>query len=201
MKHFFLSGSIPDPRRDPRYMETADLTAIRESVSALATVVFKRGKIIFGGHPAISPLVLVVAQSLHAEGRVRVYQSEYFRDLIPPESTAFPDLMWTPRVRDSLEASLQLMRERMIADGPFEAAFFIGGMEGVETEFELFRRQWPAIPTYPIASTGAAAKMLLNEWGSRLPGVTANRQTELQNDVVYGALFERLLGPGSGEAR
>jgi hypothetical protein len=23
MKHFFLSGSIPDPRRDPRYIETA----------------------------------------------------------------------------------------------------------------------------------------------------------------------------------
>lgn len=193
MKHFFLSGSIPDPRRDPRYIETADFTAIRESVAALAGVVFKRGRLVFGGHPAISPLILVVARSLNAEMRVRVYQSEYFRDRIPPESRAFPDLVWTPDVRHDLALSLRLMRDRMIADGPFEAAFFIGGMEGVQQEFELFRARWPTTPIFPVASTGAAASILLNEWGRQLPGVTAEHEAELRGDVVYAALFERLL--------
>src|SRR4051794_32326260 len=126
MRHFFLSGSIPDPRRDPRYIETADLIAIRESVAALAAVIFKRGKLVFGGHPAISPLVLVVARSLKAEEHVRIYQSEFFRQQIPPESSAFADFVWTPRVDNNRDASLELMRARMIADGPFEAAFFIG---------------------------------------------------------------------------
>jgi hypothetical protein len=35
---YLLSASIPDPRREPLYYDTADLTAIREAVTAVSTV-------------------------------------------------------------------------------------------------------------------------------------------------------------------
>lgn len=195
MPRFLLSASIPDPRREPLYYETADLTAIREAVSAVSTVALKRGELVFGGHPAISPLVLIVANVLDATERVRIFQSEYFRDEIPHESAAFRRLVWTPRVGADREASLLQMRRSMIDTGGFAAAFFIGGMEGVEEEFGLFRDRWPGVPAFPIASTGAAAKRLLERWAPSLPFISRERMRHLQGDLVYTALVERLLEP------
>jgi hypothetical protein len=194
MKQFFLSASVPDPTMDVRYIDTADVTAIREAVIALAAAVFRRGRLVFGGHPAISPLVLLVARNLGVEAKVRIYQSEYFRARIPPESAGFPDLVWTPAQHEDRSASLAIMRERMVGEGPFEAAVFIGGMEGVEDEFELFRSRWPRTAAFPIATTGAAAKILLARHSQSLPGVTEQRRGELERDSVYGALFSRLFG-------
>jgi len=175
------------------YYKTADLTAIREAVTAVSTVALKRGELVFGGHPAISPLVLIVASALDATDRVRIYQSEHFRDQIPPESTAFRRLVWTPRVGTDRQASLREMRETMIGGGGFAAAFFIGGMEGVEEEFALFRERWPNVPAFPIASTGAAARRLLDRWASSLSFLSTERVRQLRDDVVYAALVERLL--------
>jgi hypothetical protein len=190
---YFLSASIPDPRRSPVYYETADSTAIREAVTAVSTVALKRGELVFGGHPAISPLVLIVANVLNAADRVRIFQSEYFREQIPPESAAFRRLVWTPRVAGDREASLLQMRRSMIDAGEFAAAFFIGGMEGVEEEFALFRARWPGVPAFPIASTGAAARRLLERWAPSLPFLSRERVRHLQDDLVYTALVERLL--------
>src|SRR5437870_659923 len=95
MRPVFLSASIPDPRRHPRYIDTADVIAIRESVSALATVVLHQTTLVFGGHPAISPLVRLIAHGLDAIDKVRIFQSRFFEDLIPADSRAFPDLIWT----------------------------------------------------------------------------------------------------------
>jgi hypothetical protein len=193
MSRFFLSASIPDPRREPLYYETADFTAIREAVSAVSTVALKRGELVFGGHPAISPLVLIVAKVLDATERVSIFQSEYFRDEIPPESAAFRRLVWTPRVGADREASLLQMRRTMIDTGGFAAAFFVGGMEGVEEEFALFRGRWPNVPAFPNASTGAAARRLLDQWAPSMPFVSTERARQLRDDVVYTALVERLL--------
>ena len=195
MKPVFLSASIPDPRRDPRYIETADVTAIRESIRALAEVVLLHGHLVFGGHPAISPLVRVIAESIGeieygpALQHVRVYQSEFFREDIPQDSIAFPDLIWIPAAEDR-EGSLYRMRTAMIESNPFEAGFFIGGMEGVEEEYEMFSRRWPLTPVFPVASTGAAARILFDRRADQLGGTAAL----LLEDLVYGSLFERLLG-------
>jgi hypothetical protein len=175
------------------YYETADLTSIREAVTAVSTVALKRGELVFGGHPAISPLVLIIASVLDATDRVRIFQSEYFRDEIPPESAAFRRLIWTPRIAGDRQASLLEMRRSMIGASGFAAAFFIGGMEGVEEEFALFRDRWPDVPAFPIASTGAAARRLLDQWAPSLPFVSAERLRQLRDDVVYTALVERLL--------
>ena len=53
----FLSASIPDKDRDPKYYETADFVAIRDAVIAIATVVVPEYRLVWGGHPAITPLI------------------------------------------------------------------------------------------------------------------------------------------------
>lgn len=60
----FLSASVPLPSRHHRYFETADVIAIRESVRALATAVLPVGRLTTGGHPAITPVIRKVAESM-----------------------------------------------------------------------------------------------------------------------------------------
>ena len=62
MRSVFLSASIPLPDRDARYWQTADVIAIRDSIRALVSVVVPTGQIIFGGHPAITPLIRLLVE-------------------------------------------------------------------------------------------------------------------------------------------
>jgi hypothetical protein len=188
----FMSASVPDPRRHPRYHTTADIAAIREAVVALATVVLPKGPLLFGGHPAISPLILLIAHKLSATGRVAIYQSEFFRSVVPTESLAFPSITWIAEVPGDREESLARMRRAMLNDQPIRAGVFVGGMEGVETEYALFRQTFPQLPAYAIASTGAAARILFDADLGQPP----NRmlRSALENDFVYDALFRALPG-------
>lgn len=62
-RRVFLSASVPVPERAARYRRVADAhLEIEEAVVSLARAVFTEGgTLVFGGHPAISPLVAVVA--------------------------------------------------------------------------------------------------------------------------------------------
>jgi len=188
----FLSASIPVPQRDPRYHSTADIAAIREAVVALATVVLPNGPLLFGGHPAISPLILLIAQQFSTADRVIIYQSDFFRNVVPKESLAFPAITWTPLVPGDLPASLARMRQTMLTDHRIRAGVFIGGMEGVEDEYEIFRRIHPNLPAYAIASTGAAARVVFDRHPDQPPD--PQFRPALQNDLVYDALFRSLPG-------
>ena len=185
----FLSASVPDPKRNPKYYERADVTAIREAVVALARTVLPQSELVFGGHPAISPLIARVARDLDLFKRVIIYQSEEFREVIPPDSLAFERLVWTKKRADR-NASLDLMRDEMLSN-TFRAGIFIGGMEGVEDEWKLFRERHEKTPAYPIASTGGAAAILFER---ERRGVDEPLAHDLTHEWVYGALFPRLLG-------
>lgn len=189
LKSVFLSASIPDPKRDAYYYRTGVVPNIREAVRAVALEVLPRAMLVFGGHPAISPFVRSVAKNLNAEDRVRIYQSKYFEAHIPPEHRTFPDLVWVDEVPGDREQSLAAMRSAMLDDETLVAAVFVGGMEGVEQEYELFCRRHPGKPVYPIPSTGAAALRLFeNEaFDAKL--------AEMLEDDVYDLMFEDLLRP------
>lgn len=188
----FLSGSVPDPLRDAAYFQTARPARIREAVTQLARVVLPHGLLVFGGHPAFSPLVLTVAQQLGAVGRVVIYQSEFFASKVPQDSMAFPNLKWTPEVGgDRGERSLERMREEMLGAYGFGAGFFVGGMHGIEDEFAMFARLRAGVPAYPVASTGGAARMLFDRGEG--PQDAAVRGM-LERELVYGYLFQKLLG-------
>lgn len=194
----FMSASIPSEDRNPIYFKTADVVAIREAVRNLAATVLSEGQLVFGGHPAISPMVLMVAQRLRATRRVHIYQSKFFRSVVPRESLAFSHITWTPVVRRDRDESLLAMRKKMISSQSFSAGVFIGGMEGVEEEFRLFVEIHPGVPTFPIASTGAAAQVLFKAGCGPLDPV---ERSALLKEIAYGALFRRVLLKGTTRRR
>jgi hypothetical protein len=78
------------------------------------------------------------------------------------------------------------MREIMIHSEAFSAGVFIGGMEGVEVEFDMFRRAHPRARLIPVASTGGAALHIFNRSPKRF-------DAGLKDDYAYPSLFRRLL--------
>ena len=59
LKKIFLSASIPLADRDPKYFDTADNTAIRDAVIALARIVLPKAELVWGGHLSITPLIKI----------------------------------------------------------------------------------------------------------------------------------------------
>ena len=47
-------------------------------VAAAPAVLVAKGRLLFGGHPTITPLVLMVASELDIEAAVDVFQSQWF---------------------------------------------------------------------------------------------------------------------------
>jgi hypothetical protein len=183
----FLSASVPDPKRAPKYAESADTVAIGAAVGALVYVTLGRRKLVWGGHPAITPMIWVVAKSLGVEyGKwVTLYQSLFFEEEFPEDNQRFQNVIYIDAVKGNRYDSLQLMRERMFKDQKFNFAVFIGGMEGVFGEFELFKALQPDAQILPIASTGGAAM----DVADRMP----QRRSDLWDDLDYVSLFHRML--------
>jgi hypothetical protein len=187
MPSIFLSASIPLPQRDGRFIETMDVIAIRDSIRALITVLNAETRIVFGGHPAITPLIRKQMRDRKRRVRAsfRIYQSALFHKDFPPELADFEHIVMVPAVAQDRGASLHAMREQMIGSEKFAAAVFIGGMEGLFEEFEMFRAKRPDALVLPIASTGAAAKLLFEDLDGPLQ--------DLLQDRRYLSLFRRIL--------
>lgn len=164
LNKIFLSASIPYEERDAKYFDTADVIAIRDAVRALATVVIPKAQLIWGGHPAITPLIRFVVNKMRAnlKKHVTLYQSAFFKEYFPKDNFDFENIVITERLNDR-DSSLDLMRSEMISNNDYVAGIFIGGMEGVIDEYELFKRSHPQALILPIASTGAAAKIIYEE--------------------------------------
>ena len=187
LKKIFLSASIPYPERDEKFYSTADIVAIRDSVRALATVVVPKAQLIWGGHPAITPLIRFVVERMEVDLRehVTLYQSNFFRQFFPKDNLLFENNIIVGEEVDR-NSSLLKMRKEMISKNKFSVGIFIGGMEGVIEEFEMFRECHPNALVLPIGSTGAAAKIILeNE--------ILKNDKRLMNDFAYMALFRDLL--------
>lgn len=188
LKNIFLSASIPIKGRHEKYYRTADIIAIRDAVIALSSVVLPKYRLIWGGHPSITPIISYILEKFEIEiqSHVRLYQSQYFEDKFPKENKGFEDIIVTDNLGEQ-QSSIQLMRERMFEDNTFEAGVFIGGMDGVEVEFKLFKELNPKAILLPIASTGAAAKIIYDN--NR--GLFNN--TRLNDDYAYASLFQDIL--------
>lgn len=186
----FLSASVPDPIKDPKYYQTADVTAIREAVRALATYILPKTTLIWGGHPAITPMIRVVADNLgvKAQERVIMYQSLYFKDSFPIDNEAFAHIELTPSF-NTMNKSLTEMRKRMLTEHTYLAGVFIGGMKGVEDEYKMFKKLQPSAQIYPISSTGGAAQIIFNKNCKELP-------IEFIDDYSYFSLFRKFLKLG-----
>lgn len=189
LKNIFLSASIPLPERDAKYFETADIVAIRDAIIALTTVVLPKHKLIWGGHPSITPLINYVMEKLglNIQEHVQIYQSLWFRDKFPEDNNKFENIVFTESLKD-IPSSIQLMRERMLFENEYAAAVFIGGMKGIEDEYRMFYEKHRNAILLPIASTGAATRIL---YDNLLPNQFKNER--LLKDYGYMSLFQNLL--------
>jgi hypothetical protein len=116
----FVSASVPDLSKDPRFRpgENSHIE-VEEAVVSLARAVFSEGgRLVFGGHPSISPLVALVAGEYHPYGQqqgdpegsvesgpharppVIIYQSGSFESVAPAvtrvmEMRGLATICWT----------------------------------------------------------------------------------------------------------
>jgi SLOG cluster3 family len=189
LKSIFLSASIPFKERHQKYFGTADIIAIRDAAIALATVALPYHRLVWGGHPSITPIVYYVMErmGLNIQKHLTLYQSLFFEKDFPPDNNRFENIVFTEN-RGNLNDSLFLMRGRIMKESQFSAGVFIGGMDGVEIEFKLFTNTHPRAIVLPIASTGAASKIVFDEY------LTENRKnSRLLTDYGYMSLFQDLL--------
>lgn len=183
----FLSASIPSPDRDKKFYDTADIVSIRDAVRALATVVIPKAHLVWGGHPSITPLIRFVIDRMNVDLKkhITIYQSLFFEDYFPPDNFVFENIVLTEK-RNSRDESLELMRSKLINENDFKVGIFIGGMDGINNEYLMFKERHPKALILPIASTGAAANILFENHPQGL-------DIRLKNDYAYMALFRDLL--------
>jgi hypothetical protein len=185
MINIFLSASVPLPDQNRSFFETADVFLIREAIRALVEVVLPRGHITFGGHPAITPLMSLYANTANlGRDRITIYQSAFFLQNFPREKDDFIDVRYTEIVKDNLELSLQQMRIEMLSSREFDAAVLIGGMEGIFDETRLFKEFHPTAKVIPVPATGGAAEIEYNQ---------GDYPQDLANEISFANLFRRNL--------
>jgi hypothetical protein len=190
-----LSASVPSAKRSEKYLKIKNAQIqIEEAVIGLARNTFQAGgKLIFGGHPSISPLVAMVATEFDLnrnveerkedEGQkpITIFQSRAYAEVIPQETSGlfklgYSDIVWTdamngeyylPGREDSRQCaeSLYEMR-RVMMERPLDALVCIGGMEGVEDEFRMFRGRHPDKLIFLLESTGGATRILAQDFSS-----------------------------------
>lgn len=187
LNNIFLSASVPLPERDPKYYKTADLIAIRDAVLALATIVLPKYRLVWGGHPSITPLIYYVLQKMdvNIHEHVTLFQSKYFEKYFPEDNNRFNNVILTENLGDKI-SSLRLMRESMFASYEFKAGIFIGGMDGVEEEYDMFKISQPDALVLPIASTGAAAKIIYDNLKNPI-------SDQFEKNYAYMSLFQNYL--------
>lgn len=216
MKNIFLSASIPLPERHPKYYDSADIIAIRDAVIALASLVLGKHKIIWGGHPSITPLIYYVIERIiqnrlddrsvgalysaeqketlfihlknEISNHVMIYQSLFFKDKFPEDNEKFDNIILTDNKGD-IHSSIQFMREEMLSKNEFAASVFIGGMDGIEVEYTMFKELHPKALMLPIASTGAATKIVYDNLSSE----DEAKNERFLKDYGYMSLFQKYL--------
>ncbi len=193
----FLSSSIPDPER---WSGSFDALEITDAVVALARACLTRGfRLVTAAHPTIAPLLLYVAAEFPSAERERVviYQSLLFEDVLPVATRRFEadrvgEVIWTAAVEGEAPVpgewhqSLRLMREQMLRETAPAAAVFVGGMEGIPVEYELFTAAYADRPTYAVGRPGGEAAALVDQSTTRL-------RNQLLVSGVYPALWWSVL--------
>ena len=153
----FLSASFPSGERGERFLPY-DPSGIADAVSAFSRAILgSNGTLAFGGHPTITPLVLMISRELRVKHSVTVFQSRWYEKMRLPEVDEIEKeelglVTWTPKVDDREEA-LRIMRTAMIRSRRYAGALFVGGMEGIPDEYAMMRKWWPGTPCMPVTGT------------------------------------------------
>jgi hypothetical protein len=204
----FLSASIPrqaDLDNNRTFAADVHQLRVRSAVPWLCRALFEAGvQVVFGGHPAITPLVLAVARERgedpSGEPCAFIFQSEAFRSMIPKETYELADwargrLVWTASDTD-VPKSLLRMRQCMVRAPGTVAAIFAGGMDGIFEEERLFLQEAGG-PMYALAATGGAAEAVYaRDPAGRRGGLTDAEMRSLAWDRVADQIVHDLRARG-----
>ena len=102
-------------RIEIRGFESFDPVLVASAVHAFVEVVLGRRLLVWGGQPAITPIIWEAARRLDVryERSVLLYQSAFFKDRYPQANIRFDNWVEVPAVEGDQRASLKLMREKM----------------------------------------------------------------------------------------
>jgi hypothetical protein len=221
----FLSASFPSRERSAQFFDSADPNEITQAlVAACRAVLSTGGRIVFGGHPSVTPLVMMVAEEYlpqdldlrmrlrrENQSRVIVYQSEAFRPYLTLptrqlEEWGLGEIRWTKSTREtpkfersgtvvagSADRSLEVMRRQMLEETAPLGAVFIGGMEGIHAESELFQTFCRNRPLYFIGGPGGAAQELAKKQVISFSQRTGLTAAELITSRNYPSLLQRIV--------
>ncbi len=199
-----LSASIPD-----ELMESLQAQDIF-SVIILFTkhILNAGGRLVFGGHPTVTPLVHQVCKSMeHKPDAVRLHQLNRFKDTAPEEikdKQVFQNIYWfgSENRNDDIVPDLAEMRDAM-ADMS-RAAIFVGGKTirhdhygdkpGVRDEYERFVKKHPNSPIYLVGLLEGESKVIIEELekkGEREP----NGLTDKQLRIIHHGKNIDLIAP------
>jgi SLOG cluster3 family len=207
-----LAEATPDEKAqqfaiNQRYLSTSQPERIRLAVKELTESALMRGmRLVFGAHPAISPMVLEAARTIAAaDDSILIFQSVIFRKELPNSTLELADwskgrLIFTPermgpRPMDRRRLSLTQMRTLMAQPRTLQGAVFVGGMEGTEEEAAIFRTEQGERPRYAIASTGSAALEMFNRTPNQFAGYLKQQDWKYLQDypTSYKLVARRIL--------
>jgi hypothetical protein len=198
----FLSASFPSGDRGDAVAPYRPADIAAAASSAVEAVLRTGCTLAFGGHPTISPIVLHVAGLLGAGEQVEIWQSEWFRDSITDEVHRLVDherarLIFTP-LADDLTGSLLALRRAML-DRPVDAAFFVGGMEGIRDEYDLLLDRHRRAAVFLFSTPGGMSARIAADAEPLDPASTADRTAAGDGDAPTAPIW-RLDGRAYGSS-
>lgn len=204
-----LSASLPEELRGtPRALDLQQLL-----VALLRGLLAGGGRLVFGGHPSVTPLIhRVASEAGFPTPSVELYQLTRFRAEAPQEIYAPTFLLhWI----DSQD--LAPMREEMARISA--AALFVGGKThgyigprpGIRDEYERFLAHHPEGPAYLLGLLEGEARCLIREMeraGQREPNRLSPAELEILHhtpdvDLAVSLVLadlRRVFGGGSHRA-
>lgn len=195
MKEIFLSASVPEHGRGNFY-ESANPFLIQFAIRELITVCLGRRRVVWGGHPSITPMVHAVCKDFGMEFAppVVLYQSTFFKDRFPEDNKYFETVL-VDGIEGDLAGSLVALRRAMLSR-PIETAVFVGGMEGIFQECEIFRALHGSnAHVFALGAPGGAARQLAE--GAPRIGYDARDLDRID----FARLFQERLGISPEEKR
>ncbi|MBO7551079.1 MAG: hypothetical protein J6T62_06110 [Fibrobacter sp.] len=182
----FLSAGIPDEGREG--FKTTNRAAVAAAVMAFTRVCAEYSiPFYFGGQPAITPLVWSVAKDFSEEKKplITIYQSRFFEGSTPREVDYFENIVWTKSIGNNKNDSIRELRKQMFSENETIAAIFIGGSDGVRTEYKMLKDMSPKTRMLPFASTGGVSKEVFER--------EKIDEIELTESFAYYQIFNDLL--------
>jgi hypothetical protein len=165
------------------------------------------GRIVFGGHPTITPLVRYALKELNLENPpVDLYQLTFYKNQAPKDiedTSVFREIHWIEsgnNGKTSLADDLAKMRNAMAE--ATKAAIFIGGkttkysgnIPGIRDEYNRFLTYHPDGPIYLVGLMDGETQQIikdLNQEGNKEP----NSLTDKERQIVCFSQSIELITP------